>query len=303
MKAPRLTDEFVERKLAEAAESLARIDKSYRRGILSREAGQQELLKVFQDVLLCALSEHHLGLRLNETNYPRFVRAFAEYQKGNAPADTAPLPWLYELSGEPSAAVENDQKQFFRLMETLHLPPEYFAPIADGVPAPDIVPIHLYHSAAVYGTRFRCVDDGGLLADGAPLGKTFTLENDMGLKARLRIKEDRRRGDRNGMDFDELVCSSEKDLVVVKAEFLSEGCIEGYTAKESRTKPEVLIRLKDGGSQVFWLAYWADANDMAAHTAHPLWQAYHRCCAEKQRRQDEILAALFADLIARETGQ
>ena len=174
----------------------------------------------------------------------------------------------------------------------------YFKPRQhpEGMAVPDLVPVHAYHSSGVMGTHFTCVDDGGLLTDKSPVGKTFRLKNDIGLEAVLKIKEDRRNADRNGMDFDEMVSSSSAGMFVLKAEFLAEGFIEGYTASERKHNPEILIRLKNNKKEIFWLAYWADAEDFEAHRKCPVWQEYYAWAdiqspTEKQARE-EILSWL-----------
>ncbi len=289
----RLTDECVDAAVERALKKFDRAGEKFRRGLVTENECRRVLMEEFYTVFMGFFRENDIELELNETSYVQFAREFRAYKEGDDLSNPDHMPWLYDRTEEPCEAAANDQRQFFRLMERFHLLPEYFEPVPEGVPAPDIIPIHQYHSAGVYGTHFNCIDDGGLLADSDPAGKTFRLKNDLGLEAAVTIKEDRRRGDRNGMDFDEVVSSSNRGVVVALAEFLAEGCIEGYTAKERKCDPEILIRLNNSGENVCWLAYWRDPHDEEACRGCSMWQKYFDWAAEKERRQEEMLSCLF----------
>ena len=285
MEEQRLTDELIEQNLTRAFELIEKIRKQYRKGVLTEIMCLQELHSIFCDAFWKTLSDHRLKLHLTGMNYPLFAEEFEEYKNHNDAGNPNHLPWLYDITACGSReAAKNDQKQIFRLMEMFCIPADYFEPIPENIPVPDIVGIHQYRIAGVYGTHFHCVDDGGLLSDGDPVGKTFVLMNDLGLKAVLTIKEDRRQENRDGMDFDEIVYSGDQGLIVRKGEFLAEGYVEGYTAKERTNNPEILIRLENGGTKVCWLAYWADTSDSKSVREYPMWQEYYCWCEKRQEK-------------------
>ena len=126
------------------------------------------------------------------------------------------------------------------------------------------------------------------MADDNPVGKTFKLKNDLGLEAIVTIKEDRRNRNRNGMDFDEQVFSSDGCTAAVFAEFL-----EGYTAKERTGNPEILVRHQNKGDRICWLAFWRDSSDEKAFSDYPLWQNYFDWGSKKAFKQKQLLASFF----------
>ena len=297
MREQRIPDGLAEEKIAEVFGRCRRAGKWYRKGVLTEDSYRQEILRGVFGVFMSFFTDNGLKLRLDGENYPCFAREYPEYRNGRGPADRVHLPWLYDVTEGTREASAEDQRQFFRMMEAFGLTPEYFEPLPAGVQAPDTVPVHRYNSAAVYGVRFRCADDGGLLVDEDPVGKTFRLLSDTGTEAVVTIKEDRRNAGRNGMDFDELVTPAEGGLIVAMAEFLAEGYIEGYTARENRSKPDILIRLKDGGRKIYWLAYWEDGGDEKARMDYPEWREYYAWCEKKEIERAGILAPLFERFI------
>lgn len=84
------------------------------------------------------------------------------------------------------------------------------------------------------------------------------------------------------MDFDEVIYKADQGLRVLKAEFLAEGYIEGYTAKERVEITKILVRLCDNGKKVNWLAYHSSRDDDYAFYHYPLWQRYF----ESEQKQE-----------------
>lgn len=293
----RLSYELAESKISEVFEEYRRITALYQRGIWNKDMCCQEMTRGFSEIFVKLLSDLGLKLMLTSTSYPQFSKEFAQYQNGNTAVNPEHVPWLVDIKDPLREADWSEQNTFFHLMESFQVPPEYFSPRPDDMPVPDRIQIHPYSAACVYGTHFNCTDDGGLLTEKNPVGKTFTLRNDVGLKAVLTIREDRRQTDRDGMDFDEMVYTSDHKLIVAKAEFLAEGCIEGYTACSRKDKRDILIRLTDLGSKVYWLAYWQSPDDLQAHMAYPLWQDYFRRTARKEAQTRALLSSLLEKLL------
>ncbi len=297
-----LSDEIVNTKLDGILKAFQKTGAFWRRGILTEEEVRKELAEGFFSVFMTFFKENCLELRLDKENYACFAGEFEAYQSGSEPAASAHLPWLYDTEKTPCEAAGEDRRQFFRLMNVFHVAPDYFkAPeYPENMAVPDRVPVHTYHSSCVMGTHFNCVDDGGLVSDESPVGKTFTLENDLGLRAVLTVREDRRNKDRHGLDFDEMVCPAEEGMLVLKAEFLAEGYIDGYTSHVRKHNPEVLIRLADGGKKVFWLAYREDGDDWKAYREHPLWHDYYCHLDRQEDKTEKVLEKLWNEYILSE---
>ncbi len=291
----RLTDELVESETGKAFEEFRRIGKQYWRGILDDAMARREMTSGFYRIFMKLFLDHHLELRLNKDSYPVFKKEYESHQKGICFRMQNHMPWLFDTDGDYEAS-ERDQIYFFDLMTRLHASADYFEPLPEETAVPNEVSIHQYSAAGVYGIHFDVADDGGLLEEARPIGKTFRLKSSKGLEAVLTIREDRRQQDRSGMDFDEQVLSTEKGLVISMAEFLAEGYIDGYTARERTADPRILIRLEDRGTKVFWLACWSDPKDQEAFLNYPLWQDYFIWQKEKDRRLNEILSSLLEEI-------
>ncbi len=292
-KIPRLTDELVEAEAGKAFEEFRRIGKQYWRGFLDETMARQEMRSGFSRIFMKLFRDHHLDLRLNRDSYPLFKEEYEACRKGMPFSNH--MPWLFDTE-EDYEASERDQARFFDLMTRFHVSPDCFEPLPEEAAEPGIVPIHQYKLAGVYGIHFDVADDGGLLEEARPIGKTFRLKSRKGLEAVLTIREDRRQQDRSGMDFDELVVPTEHGLSVSMAEFLAEGYIEGYTARERTADPRILIRLEERGTRVSWLAFWSDPKDQEAFRNDPLWQDYFIWQEEKSRRLHAALSGLLEEV-------
>lgn len=279
--------ELVEAALERAMREFELAGKAYKKGYMTDGDTFQTMLRTFYTGFWDCLRDARLELRLDERNFTGFS---AQYESGEESAGH--LPWLYEHDHGSREASAEDQRQVIRLMKSFHLPPAFFEPLPEAVIRPRRHYVHGYVNATAYLVEFRCVDDGGLLAAEDPVGKSYRLTDDLGLTAEVLIREDRRNGDRSGMDFDETVFVTAKGIVVQKAEFLAEGRIRGYTAIERQGNPELLIRL-DGERKVSHLAYWEFDGDQEAYRAYPLWQEFFRRSEELEERQRRILSSFF----------
>ena len=271
-----------------------RIGNAYRRGFLDGSRFSLRMEQALNHGFWIFLRDNGIELCINEANYQTFVKEYRSYFDGVGNEEQSQHSWFCDRDDPAGEASANDKKMIFYLMGKYRLGPDYFEPIPEDIPRFNIRGIHQYRSAGVYCTDFSCVDDGGLLADDHPVGKTFRLKNDLGLEAVLTIKEDRRRGDRRGMDFDEQIHdSSDGGTSVGLAEFLAEGHIEGYTARERTGNPEILIRPTDCGKSISRLAYWRDPADEKAFLSYPLWQRYFEWDSKNAIKRSQLLAPFF----------
>jgi hypothetical protein len=288
----RLTSELVDTAVADYRHTTERAANLYQRGMLTDDEGCRLVERAFYDAFWALLKRNNLKFDLNAANYEQCKKEFQNYLAGMGLSNAAHATWLFDVENEPEEATKEDQRFVFSLMEHMDISPSFFEPIPDSVVKPNKTYCHTYHSASSISISFECIDDGGLLRDDNPIGKTFTLVNTLGLKAEVTIKEDRRKEDRAGMDFDEMVCQTERGMCVVKAEFLAEGDIEGYTAKDRSGNRKVLIRLKSP-DRVDSLSYWENEEDHAAYYNYPLWQEYLKEMDKRQRKNREHCRSLL----------
>ena len=152
----------------------------------------------------------------------------------------------------------------------------------EGIVAPIKHWTHTFNGAAAYVIGYDCIDDGGLLADDFPVGKTYELTSELGLKAVVTITEDRRKDDRNNMDYDEMM---------PMGEYLAEGYIERHTPIK-RDDPKVVIRT-NGCGKITRLGIVETNRDVEAFWKYPLWKEYFDWTRNYQNNRDKILQDYF----------
>ena len=289
----RLTDETVRAAAEEAYGEFDRIGRLYARGMLSGNDFFRQMETAFDEGFRKVLRDRGLILRIHSGNYASFAEGFRAYPDGRTEADRKEAPWLYRDFVIPgNEASEADGNRVFYLMARYHLPPAFFLPPPEDVAVPDRTFAHGWNNCAAYSVAFRCTDDGGLTRDGQPVGKTFRLTDDRGLNALVTIREDRRTGGREGLDFDEAVFPGPGGPIARKAAFSAEGMIEGFTAKERDGDSGLLIRT-DGKGRICRLAYYEFPEDREAFQTFPLWQPYFQWSREQADRQKSILSAFW----------
>jgi len=296
-KKKRLTEELVNEQIQKSIREFERIKRSYDNGFITENERRVMILNLFQKNFWLFLHDSGIRLKKDCDSYLQFVEDYRLYQKGEDLAESA--HWLYSRFDQEHIATTEEKRLFFVLMDWFCLPPEVFEPLPEDIVKPERQYVHGYHSDTVYGIRFDCVDDGGLLEAECPVGNTFELTDVYGLKAVIKIVEDRRQTDRHGMDFDELIYETDQGIRVVRAEFLAEGCIEGYTVKERVGNIKILVRLCDNGKKVNWLAYYSSMDDDNEFYNYPLWQQYfeseHKQEADIQNRVISLYDKLMKD--------
>ena len=282
----RLTSELVDTAVADYRHITEWAADHYQRGMLTDDEGCREVSSAFYDAFWVLLKRNHLKFALNTANYEQCQKEFLLFLAGSDLSTPAHVPWLFDVKNKPEEASKEDQRLVFLLMEQLDVSPSFFKPIPDNVLKPNKTYCHSYNYCCIVSIPFDCIDDGGLLRDDNPVDKTFTLVNTLGLKAVLTIKEDRRKENYAGLDFDEMVYKTDRGIVAKKAEFLAEGSIEGYTTQERHGSQEILVRLKSPG-KINSLAYSEYSEDYNAFSDYPLWQEYLAEQREQWRRDRE----------------
>ena len=273
-----LTEKTVSDAIGRAGTELEKLRERYRGGILTEDEGAGYVTNVLFGTFFDLLYKCFVVLRLTEDNYPAFTDEY-----NGAETEGGASSWLVRRGAEKTPASTEEKRLAIRLMKGLHIQPDHLEPAPGDIIVPNKHYLHSWNCCSACGIGFCCVDDGGLTEDPDPVGKTFLLKSDLGLTAELTVKEDRRGTDRLGRDFDEST---------VKAAFLAEGYIEGFTAKSERCDASVLIRLYPEGG-VNYLAYYEYADDLDAFYKFPLWKDYFDWRAVKaERRRRTVLSLL-----------
>lgn len=276
------TDERVDALAEQTLRELRIIGARYAKGLLTDWECEIDMTEALDRGFWVFLRDCGIRLRPDRGSYGAFAEAYRAFRSGADFGEAPQTPWLFfDAEGQTRAATAEEIRRFFRLMSRYGMTCEFFEPIPDDVPDPRRRFVHSWHGVSAYSIGFNCADDGGLLTEAQPVGKTFRLTDDRGLTATVTIKEDRRSGDRYGMDFDEMITVTDQGPSLLKAEFLAEGAIEGFTAEARDGCREILIRIGRDG-RISELAYYEMRADFDVYRAFPLWRPYFRWADEKE---------------------
>ena len=292
-KAGRILSEEIDETIQKAYAEFARIMKNHRRGLLSEDSTHIDMDQIFYENSFDYIRDR--GFRIfRETSdaKKRYKEEWELWKRGETPLCDQGDEWLFydnlddiyddkswldvirsfkyyglDTSPTETPASPYDKIQIFRLLDAfqIDLAPSYLER-PEGMASPDRYITHTYNGGNKIVVGFQCVDDGGLLADISPTGKTFRLKNDLGLTAEITIKEVRAPEERFGMD--------EVDDYAPRGTYLGEGYIEGYTATEQRRLPEITIRTDDNGRIVKLGTSQVWEDDLKAFSEFSLWQEY-----------------------------
>ncbi len=296
-----MTEERVSEHIQTCIQEFEKIKRFCGDGFITEKERRAMIFNVFREFYWGFLRDNGIQLKMNRDSYLRFLEDHRLFQKGEALTKSA--PWLCSCGDRERLASAEERRSFFVLTDWFGLPPETFEPIPEEIVKPERQYVHGYRSDTVFGIRFDCVNDGGLLATECSAGATFELTDVHGLKATIGIVEDRRKTDRNEMDFDEVVCDTNPGVSVVKADFLAEGYIEGYTVQERSGNRQILIRLCDNGTKVNWLAYYSSIDDDDAFFHYPLWQPYFEWEQRRETNVQNYVLALYDRLMQEERDE
>lgn len=277
----RLTEEIINSTVDKIVEKYREYGDLYKKGLITKDECFLKMQLCFYDNYSLFIKENKLKLNITARNFSQFIEEFKEYQSGNIRNDSKHQLWLYDISRDKEEATLNDQMLFFDFMEKLHITPIFFEPPPENLPCMNIKQHHVYAFQGVYGTQFNCVDDGGLLNDKNPIGKTYRIRNNQGLEAVLTIVEEKHNDNINNQKNKELVAN---------------GYIKGYTAIERTANPEIRISIDDI-NRPWYLTFWMDSKDTLAYNKHPLWEEMRHWSDAKKAKNDLMFSSFFESFI------
>lgn len=310
-KLQRLTEELVETEIRIAFEEFRSIAYKVHRGFLTMDGFKMLMTEKFYVHFYDFFKNHGFRMNISNKSWQRFLEDYDCFIHHKSLESTVGESWFFydnlddnfedkgllgiarsmrqygEIPDMETEASSQDKAQFFRLMMEFQITTAYFEPIPEGIVRPTKHNTHSYNKVSTWVIDFNCINDGGLLAEEKPIGKTFTLINDLGLKAVVTIKEDRRDQNCNALD---------RDQFWPLGIYLAEGYVEGYTAiEQERNYPDIVIRasIENEKVQINMLGIMMDAIDQKAYYQFPLWQEYFYDYFSKDEKNDETLSAFF----------
>ena len=302
----KLTDEMLEQNLIFWRGKTARIAKDLRKGRLTTAEAEIALKSAFRECTVSFLEKCGLFLTAG-SSWDGLREDYLAYREGRKPESVSDAIWMRDdglpadsgVHGSARAyaatrvksvpASFEDRCALFRMLEKMHLPAAdvcrlAFVPAAGPRPACSIT--HVYADCVCMAVKFPCADDGGLTEDASPVGKHFTLIDDRGLRACLKVTE-KREPPFNPREMD-------RDGLVPPGSFLCRGSVEGYTAfgdeaTNEEEAPDVIVRTDENGKiNMLGLCIRSEA-DKTAPDIFPLWQPYYAEEKAKERELNGIL--------------
>lgn len=292
-----LSQELVQEKAGLTLKNAERIWKRYCRGMMLPEEMYDSLYgEIVAEGVFGFLKERGLKMDLEEGRFECFLKDMEALQKGLRQGEGSPSPWLFTENGKEAACPEN-HRHVLLLLDQLHLPAEYFRPFRASPDAarPERVYVHGYGPCTAWCIDYTCRDDGGLLSESSPVGKTFTLTDHYGLKAALTVTKVRSAHYWKEPDYDAEYILSHPESFPSGIEYITVGSIEGYTEVPRTNDTEIRIFVED--RKIKSIRYSEYILDNWAFCAFPLWQPFFKEQKAFGERLESIFKAATDELI------
>ena len=271
-----LSEEMIKAHAGLTLKKAERIWEYYRRGVVTTEELYGRLCDaVAHEGVYGLLKKSGLEMDLQKDRFECFRKDREAFQKGPEQEEGSFSPWLFTLDKKEAACPE-DHRLVLLLLDLLHLPAGYFEPFQEspGVIVPENIYAHGFGPCTAYFINYTCRDDGGLLSDPSPAGKTFTLTDHYGLKAALTIRKVRSARYWKEPDYYGEYILYYPESFPSGIEYLARGSIEGYTEVPGTNDTEIRIDVKDG--KIKSISYYEYIQDNRAFCAFPLWQPFFK---------------------------
>lgn len=185
------------------------------------------------------------------------------------------------LRGEKTAKLGNDNP-FFELVRALNMPLEYFSCVPSNIAYPPVVKLTCTQNGIEYDVWtifYKCVDDGGLFSDNKPEGKTYILNNTIGIKANLNVISTRPGTSWDALDPENRskeFTGKDKNANSKKATvYVCMGYIEGITArKREHENAFIYVYNYEGNPVKDIVVYSSKEDDEATLRSFPKWKDY-----------------------------
>ncbi|MCR5720507.1 MAG: hypothetical protein K6F84_08075 [Lachnospiraceae bacterium] len=302
----------------EAFSDFRKLSKDYSKRNLSRQDMEEILHEAMKKHSIDEMKKCGITCKFTPESYLRFTDDFRRWAAGGNPNSTEGEPWLFDdnlndvyddlewlaavrsssdygsnprtMRDQSEASVE-DKIQFFRFMEGFRIPYEYFQPMPVTTLKPDKTLIKTEKGISSYAIGFNCINDNGLTQDPNPVGKSFVLTNDLGIKAYVHILEKRTPGENTQTDYD-----NQSPL----GAFLAKGIIEGYTSEDDEFQTVVIRTYPNGTiSQLCIKEYEGIPSD--AFKKYSLWQDYFNWIKNHDLMKKKIRGVLFNQYLGPES--
>lgn len=315
MKHLKFSEELVEQKIQEYTRQIVRL-MTIRGILMTEDESLRALYETLQQFVFTFFKEYGFILTIRDA-WEAFKEDYAAYQTGtlsdreggdvwmwydNLPDDslaavigrTADVYGITFAKDNASPASLEQKRLYFRILEATCLPVlDYYRPRprSEVRYQPERHFTHSYNDSRTMVVAYKCVDDGGLTNEDDPIGKTFLLVSDIGLRASVTITEKRE------PPFNLFAC--DRDNYAPLGRYLAKGFIEGYTVFGEEVPddkiPDIVIRMDENGKIVKLGILSRSEADSTAFYSFPLWQDYfadnNKYCDWKAKQDEMVLKA------------
>lgn len=230
-----------------------------------------------------------IRMTINEKSFPRFQDDYEKFIRGEEPNSKIGEPWLQKEESEHYMTSDGyvpihftrevdieDKKDYLEFYTACQYPVDYYKPFPKSDNYIEPRTHYQMYGTGVAGTiEFVKANDGGLFSDDDPVGKTFTMTDYLGLKAKIEIQS----------EVTEEENAHDNRFV---GKYHGCGTIEGYTSERKR---EIDISPRLGGSIYFYLCVGKDDDDVMDN--FPLWEEYNKHQKEWWKKDWEHMVRLM----------
>lgn len=190
---------------AEREKELYRIISMHEKGFTTETEAKDSFMRtvLFGDRNGDEITQLRKALGLSKLSYEDSIQFVADYKHWTNNEeingewfDNLRFNWnsMDAPSSDDGAAFKLSALEVLQLVDAILIPICVFKSIPPEIPEPDMDSIHVYANQSIFGIPFNCVDDGGLLSDSNPVGKSFDLTRKDGVRMHIMITEFRPKG-------------------------------------------------------------------------------------------------------------
>ncbi len=287
---------------AEREKELYRIIAMYKKGLVTETEAKDDFMcaVLFGDRNGREITQLRKALGLSKLSYEDSIQFVADYRHwtnneeiNGGWFDNLCFNWnsMDMVSSDDGAEFRLSGLEVLQLVDAILIPICAYEPIPPEIPEPVMDSIHVYANKSIYGIPFNCVDDGGLLSDSNPVGKSFDLTRNDGVKMHIMITEFRPEG--TPYKHRNFVFSETSD------HYLGIGTIDDYYFKNTIPPRENLSFELSKANTINYIVVTAfhEGEGATYSIDFPRWKEYLDYCRERKTTLDQEINQLSQQMI------
>lgn len=287
---------------AEREKELYRIISMYEKGFTTETEARDNFMcaVLYGDRNGGEITQLRKALGLSKLSYEDSIQFVADYNHwihneeiNGGWFDNLRFNWnsMDMASSDDGAEFKLSVLEVLQLVDAILIPICAYKPIPSEIPEPVMDCIHVYANQSVYGIPFNCVDDGGLLSDSNPVGKSFHLMRNDGVKMHITITEFRPEG--TPYKYRNNVFSETSD------HYIGIGTIEDYYFNNTIPPSENLSFVLSKTNTIDYIVVTAfhDGEGATYSIDFPRWKEYLKHCKKCKATLDQEINQLWQRIV------